>query len=132
MNKKILLVCLALLVFVASATFVAATADVNTPDGYKINDNLTIDKQQGELQGKAAIVTSVVMENGTDNITLTTFAVDGDIELSTDAGGQKKTINGKEGIYQEKDGRSIFLYKVGEQFVNINAPDEKLIEKIVV
>ena len=132
MNKKILLVCLALLVFIASATFVAATADVNTPDGYKINDNLTIDKQQGELQGKAAIVTSVVMENGTDNITITTFAVDGDVELSTDAGGQKKTINGKEGIYQEKDGRSLFLYKVGEQFVNINAPNEKLIEKIVV
>lgn len=127
-----MLVCLALLVFVASATFVAATADVNTPDGYKINDNLTIDKQQGELQGKAAIVTSVVMENGTDNITLTTFTVDGDVELSTDAGGQKKTINGKEGIYQEKDGRSLFLYKVGEQFVNINAPNEKLIEKIVV
>lgn len=127
-----MLVCLALLVFVASATFVAATADVNTPDGYKINDNLTIDKQQGELQGKAAIVTSVVMENGTDNITLTTFTVDGDVELSTDAGGQKKTINGKDGIYQEKDGRSLFLYKVGEQFVNINAPNEKLIEKIVV
>ncbi|WP_405310537.1 hypothetical protein [Methanobrevibacter sp.] len=121
-----MLVCLALLVFVASATFVAATADVNTPDRYKINDNLTIDKQQGELQGKAAIVTSVVMENGTDNITLTTFTVDGDVELSTDAGGQKKTINGKEGIYQEKDGRSLFLYKVGEQFVNINAPNEKL------
>ena len=127
-----MLVCLALLLFVASATFVAATADVNTPNGYKINDNLTIDKQQGELQGKAAIVTSVVMENGTDNITLTTFTVDGDVELSTDAGGQKKTINGKEGIYQEKDGRSLFLYKVGEQFVNINAPNEKLIEKIVV
>ena len=127
-----MLVCLALLVFVSSATFVAATADVNTPDGYKINDNLTIDKQQGELQGKAAIVTSVVMENGTDNITLTTFTVAGDVELSTDAGGQKKTINGKEGIYQEKDGRSLFLYKVGEQFVSINAPNEKLIEKIVV
>ena len=127
-----MLVCLALLVFVASATFVAATADVNTPDRYKINDNLTIDKQQGELQGKAAIVTSVVMENGTDNITLTTFTVDGDVDLSTDAGGQKKTINGKEGIYQEKDGRSLFLYKVGEQFVSINAPNEKLIEKIVV
>lgn len=131
MNKKILLVCLALLVFVASATFVAATADVNTPDRYKINDNLTIDKQQGELQGKAAVVTSVVMENGTDNITLTTFFVDGDVDLS-DAGGQKKTINGKEGIYQEKDGRSLFLYKVGKQFVSINAPNEKLIEKIVV
>ena len=131
MNKKILLACLALLVFVASATFVAATADVNTPDGYKINDNLTIDKQQGELQGKAAIVTSVVMENGTDNITLTTFSVDGDVDLS-DAGGQNKTINGKEGIYQEKDGRSLFLYKVGEQFVSINAPNEKLIEQIVV
>ena len=35
-------------------------------------------------------------------------------------------------VYQEKDGRSLFLYKVGEQFVSINAPNEKLIEKIVV
>lgn len=32
----------------------------------------------------------------------------------------------------EKDGRAIFLYKVGKQFVNVDAPNEKLIEKVVV
>jgi hypothetical protein len=132
MKKKILLVCLALLVFAASATFVTAMVDVNTPDGYKINEKLSFEKQPGEFQGKEAIVTSVVMENGKDNITLTTFAVNGNIDLSPDEGSQSKTINGKEGVYQEKDGRSIFIYKVGDEFVNINAPDEKLIEKIVV
>ena len=49
-----------------------------------------------------------------------------------DPNAKNKTINGKEVIYQEKDGRSIFLYKSGDQFVNINAPNEKLIEEIVV
>ena len=49
-----------------------------------------------------------------------------------DPNAKNKTINGKDGIFLEKDGRSIFLYKSGDQFVNINAPNEKLIEKIVV
>ena len=63
MNKKILLVCLALLVFVASATFVAATADVNTPDGYKINDNLTIDKPDEVAVGLFGLVDSASIKN---------------------------------------------------------------------
>ena len=47
-----------------------------------------------------------------------------------DPNAKNKTINDKDGL--EKDGRSLFIYKAGDQFVNINAPDEKLIEKIVV
>lgn len=49
-----------------------------------------------------------------------------------DPNAKNKTINGKDGVFLEKDGRSLFLYKVGEQFVSINAPNEKLIEQIVV
>ena len=49
-----------------------------------------------------------------------------------DPNAKNKTINGKDRIFLEKDGRSIFLYKSEDQFVNINAPDEKLIEKIIV
>ena len=49
-----------------------------------------------------------------------------------DPNANNKTIIGKDIIFLEKDGRSIFLYKSGDQFVNINAPNEKLIEEIVV
>jgi hypothetical protein len=45
---------------------------------------------------------------------------------------QNKTINGKDGIFLEKNGRALFVYKVGEQIVNIDAPNEQLIEKVVV
>ena len=52
--------------------------------------------------------------------------------LVKDPNAKNKTINDKDGVFLEKDGRSLFIYKAGDQFVNINAPDEKLIEKIVV
>ena len=73
------------------------------------------------------------MDNGKDNITVTTFAANGDVNMSSsEHGAQNKTINGKDGIYMEKDCRAIFPYKVGKQFVNVDAPNEKLIEKVVV
>ncbi|WP_405295652.1 hypothetical protein [Methanobrevibacter sp.] len=121
-----------LLAFAMSLSFVTAMADINAPDGFKINEKLTVTNQTGEFQGKEAIITVAVMENGTDNITVTTFAVNGDVDMSAQQGSQDKTINGKDGIFMEKDGRSIFIYKVGQQFINIDAPDEKLIEKVVV
>ncbi len=132
MNKKILLMSVVLLAFAMSLSFVTAMADINAPDGFKINEKLTVTNQTGEFQGKEAIITVAVMENGTDNITVTTFAVNGDVDMSAQQGSQDKTINGKDGIFMEKDGRSIFIYKVGQQFINIDAPDEKLIEKVVV
>jgi hypothetical protein len=132
MNKKILLMSVVLLAFAMSLSFVTAMADINAPDGFKINEKLTVTNQTGEFQGKEAIITVAVMENGTDNITVTTFAVNGDVDMSAQQGSQEKTINGKDGIFMEKDGRSIFIYKVGQQFINIDAPNEKLIEKVVV
>ena len=133
MNKKTLLISLVLVAFAMSLAFVSAMADINAPDGYKINEELTVTNQTGEFQGKEAIITVAVMDNGKDNITVTTFAVNGDVNMSSsEPGAQNKTINGKDGIYMEKDGRAIFLYKVGKQFVNVDAPNEKLIEKVVV
>lgn len=132
MNKKILLISVVILTIAMSLSFVSAMVDINTPDGYKINEEKAIVNQTGEFQGKEAIVTVVVMENGKDNITITTFAVNGDVDMSAAApGAQNKTINGKDGLLVEKNGRSIFLYKVGQQYINIDAPDEKLIEKVV-
>ena len=59
------------------------------------------------------ILSVAVMDNGKDNITVTTFAANGDVNMSSsEPGAQNKTINGKDGIYMEKDGRAIFLYKV--------------------
>ena len=132
MNKKILLMSVALLAFAMSLSFVTAMADINAPDGFKVNEKSSVTNQTGEFQGKEAIITIAVMENGTDNITVTTFAVNGDVDLSAQSGSQNKTINGKDGIFMEKDGRAIFIYKVGQQFINIDAPNEKLIEKVVV
>ena len=132
MNKKILLMSVVLLAFAMSLSFVTAAADINAPDGFKVNEKLSVTNQTGEFQGKEAIITIVVMENGTDNITATTFAVNGDVNMTPLPDSQNKTINGKDGIFLEKNGRALFVYKVGEQIVNIDAPNEQLIEKVVV
>ncbi len=131
MNKKILFAGMLLIVASMSLAAVCANPDINAPDGFKINDNLTIKNQKAEFLGMEAIQTIVVLENGTDNITITTFDTDHEMTMSPSGGSEAKNINGKEGVYQNKDGRYIFVYKDQGQFIQINSPTEKLIEEVV-
>lgn len=71
------------------------------------------------------------MENGTDNITITTFQAEHDMDMSASGNSQAKTIPGKEGIYQKNDDRFVFIYKDQGQFVQIDPPSEKLIEEVL-
>lgn len=132
MNKKILILSIFLIVAGVSLTAVcAADHDVNTPDGFKINNDLTVKNQKAQFQGMDAIQTIYVLENGTDNITLTTFDVDHLVDFSPSGGSVSKNIKNKDGIYEEKDGRYIFLYKDQDQYIQIDAPSEKLIEEVL-
>ena len=131
MNKKIFLIGIFLIAVSVSLTAISANPDVNVPDGFKVNDDLSVKNQKAQFLGMDAIQTIVVLENGTDNITLTTFEADHDMDMSPSGNSQAKNIKGKEGIYQNKDGRYIFIYKDQSQFVQIDSPTEKLIEEVI-
>ena len=87
--------------------------------------------QKAQFMGMKATETIVVMENGTDNITITTFQTEYDMTMSPSGGSEAKNIHGKDGIYQNKDGHFIFIYKDQGQFVQIDSPTEKLIEEVL-
>ncbi|WP_405265370.1 hypothetical protein [Methanobrevibacter sp.] len=131
MNKKIL-ACLLLIAAVASIGIVAAEAsEINLPDGYQIDAAQTIENATTKLFGIDCDYNRAVMVNGDKNITVDTFFPHAEITLTPEGGSVMKNITGKEGLYQEKDGRFIFVYSDNDQFVQIDAPDAKVIEEIV-
>lgn len=131
MNKKIFFVAIFLIVGALSLAAVSANPSINTPNGFEINDNLTVQNQKAQFLGMDAVQTIVVMENGTDNITVTTFQTDHDMDMSASGNSQAKNIHGKEGIYQKNGDRFVFIYKDQGQFVQIESPTEKLIEEVL-
>ena len=68
MNKKIFLIGIFLIAVSVSLTAISANPDVNVPDGFKVNDDLSVKNQKAQFLGMDAIQTIVVLENGTDNI----------------------------------------------------------------
>ena len=131
MNKKIFLVAIFLIIATIYLAAVSYNLNVNTPNGFEINDNLTVKEEKVQFLGMDAVRTVVVMENGTDHITITTFQAEHDMDMSASGNSQAKTIHGKEGIYQKNDDRFVFIYKDQGQFVQIDSPSEKLIEEVL-
>lgn len=131
MNKKIFFIAMFLIVVAVSLTAVCATPEISCPDGFKVNEDLSVVDQKAQFMGMDAVETIAVMENGTDNITILTFQTEQDMDMSPSGGSQAKTIKDKDGIYQVKDGRYIFIYKDQGQFVQIDSPTEKLLEEVL-
>lgn len=127
-TKKILIGFVVLIALVAS---VAAATQVNLPDGYQMDDSKAVVNKTTEFMGVKAILNTVVMVNGDKNITVDTFLPEKEVTLNPTGNSKMKTIGGVEGIYQEKDGRYIFIYSSDNQFVQIDAPDAKVIEQII-
>lgn len=110
---------------------VCAVPQVKTPEGFTLNDNLTQTNQTGTFHGVSCEVAIYVMENGTDNITITDIVPSKSMDLTPEGSTVKKTISGKEGLFEEKDGRFLFMYSDSNTIVEINAPNEKLIEEVI-
>lgn len=71
------------------------------------------------------------MVNGDKNITVDTFFPETQINLTPEGNSVMKTIAGTEGIYKEVNGRYIFIYSDNNQFIQVDAPEEKLIEEVI-
>lgn len=131
MNKKIFLACLVLIAAVASIGMVAAVSEVNLPDGYSLDDSLNVTNETTQLFGVDCIYNRLVMVNGDKNITVDTFFPEKEITLTPANGSEMKNIAGVDGLYQEKDGRFIFIYSDNNQFVQIDSPEESLIQDVI-
>ena len=131
MNKKILLACLILVAAVASIGMVSAISEINLPDGYSIDDSQNITNATTQLFGVDCEYNRIVMVNGDKNITVDTFFPEKEITLTPSNGSEMKKIANVDGLYQEVNGRYIFIYSDNNQFVQIDSPDEKLIEEVI-
>lgn len=130
--KKIFIACLILVAAIATIGMaVAVQSEVNLPDGYKLDESQSISNETGELFGVACDYNRAVMVNGDKNITVDTFFPHAQIDLHEGGGFAMKNISGIEGLFKEGDGRCIFIYSDNDQFVQVDSPEEKLIEEVI-
>ena len=110
---------------------VVAESNINIPDGYKLDDSLSVVNQTTKFFDVDCTYNRVVMVNGDKNITVDTFLPEKEITLTPSGGSVMKNISDTPCLYQEKDGRFIFVYSNNNQFVQIDAPDEKVIAEVI-
>ncbi|WP_407374707.1 hypothetical protein [Methanobrevibacter sp.] len=128
--KKIFAISLVLIALCTAGMVCAAS--INNPAGFTINENLTLNNQTGDFNGIQCEVARIVMENGTDNITVTDFVPTKSIDLTPQGNTVKKNISSKEGLFEQKDtGRCVFVYIDNGTLVQIDAPNEKLIGEVI-
>ncbi|WP_407411092.1 hypothetical protein [Methanobrevibacter sp.] len=128
--KKILAISV---VFIALCTIgMVCAASINNPEGFTVNDSLAKSNQTGSFFGVESEYAVVVMENGTDNITVTNIVPSKSIDLAPQGNSVMKNISSKQGLFEQKDtGRCVFIYLDGATLVEINAPNEKLIGDVI-
>lgn len=131
MDMKKILICFIVLIAVVASVAALSATEINLPDGYKMDDSKAVVNKTTDFMGVKAILNKYVMVSGDKNITVDTFLPEQEVTLNPSGNSQMKTIGGVEGIYQEKDGRFIFVYSSDKQFVQIDAPEEKLIEQVI-
>lgn len=128
--KKILAISV---VFIALCTIgMVCAASINNPEGFTVNDSLAKSNQTGSFFGVESEYAVVVMENGTDNITVTNIVPSKSIDLAPQGNSVMKNISSKQGLFEQKDtGRCVFIYLDGPTLVQIDAPNEKLIGDVI-
>jgi len=121
------------LLFIALCTIgmVCATS-VNNPEGFTINKDLVQNNLNGTFFGVPCEYSVVVTENGTDNITITDIVPSKSIDLVPQGNTVMKNISNKSGLFEQKDdGRCVYIYPDDGKVIQIEAPNEKLIEQVI-
>lgn len=121
------------LLFIALCTIgMVCAASVNNPEGFTINKDLAQNNQNGTFFGVPCEYSVVVSENGTDNITITDIVPSKAIDLVPQGNTVMKNISNKTGLFEQKDnGRCVYIYQDVNNIIQIEAPNEKLIEEII-
>lgn len=121
------------LLFIAICTIgMVCAASVNNPEGFTINNDLAQNNQNGTFFGVPCEYSVVVSENGTDNITITDIVPSKAIDLVPQGNTVMKNISNKTGLFEQKDnGRCVYIYQDVNNIIQIEAPNEKLIEEVI-
>lgn len=131
MNRKKVFAISLLFIALCSIGMVCA-ASVNNPEGFTINKDLLKNNQNGTFFGVPCEYSVIVSENGTDNITVTDIVPSKAIDLVPQGNSVMKNISNKTGLFEQKDnGRCVYLYQDVNNIIQIEAPNEKLIEEVI-
>ena len=112
MIKKIFLIGI-LLVLAVSVVAVSAV-NFNTPDGFEVKKDLGYENKEVSLMGVDAKQNVTIMQKNDQQINVSTYELSKDASLTRDGMKQsivEKTISGKQGFFEEKDGKSVFIFQ---------------------
>ena len=135
MNKKIFLIGI-LLVLAVSVVAVSAV-NFNTPDGFEVKKDLGSENKEVSLMGVDAKKNVTIMQKNDQQINVSTYELSKDANLTRDGMKEsivEKTISGKQGFFEQKDGKSVFIFQDQDNkrvIVNIEAPSEDLIAAVL-
>lgn len=135
MNKKIFLIGI-LLVLAVSVVAVSAV-NFNTPDGFEVKKDLGSENKEVSLMGVDAKQNVTIMQKNDQQINASTYELSKDANLTRDGMKEsivEKTISGKQGFFEQKDGKSVFIFQDQDNkrvIVHIEAPSEDLIAAVL-
>ena len=135
MIKKIFLIGI-LLVLAVSVVAVSAV-NFNTPDGFEVKKDLGCENREVSFMGVDAKQNVTIMQKNDQQINASTYELSKDANLTRDGMKEsivEKTISGKQGFFEEKDGKSVFIFQDQDNkrvIVQIEAPSEDLIAAVL-
>lgn len=135
MIKKIFLIGI-LLVLAVSVVAVSAV-NFNTPDGFEVKKDLGCENREVSFMGVDAKQNVTIMQKNDQQINASTYELSKDANLTRDGMKEsivEKTISGKQGFFEQKDGKSVFIFQDQDNkrvIVHIEAPSEDLIAAVL-
>ena len=135
MIKKIFLIGI-LLVLAVSVVAVSAV-NFNTPDGFEVKKDLGYENKEVSFMGVDAKQNVTIMQKNDQQINASTYELSKDANLTRDGMKEsivEKTISGKQGFFEQKDGKSVFIFQDQDNnrvIVQIEAPSEDLIGAVL-
>lgn len=129
--KKTIMIFAVFAVLCLSIGMVSANTDINVPVDYTLNDNLTLFNQTGTFYGIECEYDLLVMEKGDENITVTCIVPTKSFDLEPQGNTVPKTINSKDGLFEQKEDLCVFMYIGDGQIVQVEAPNEEVIGEVI-
>ena len=135
MIKKIFLI--GILLVLAVSVIAVSAVNFNTPDGFEVKKDLGCENREVSFMGVDAKQNVTIMQKNDQQINASTYELSKDANLTRDGMKEsivEKTISGKQGFFEQKDGKSVFIFQDQDNkrvIVQIEAPSEDLIAAVL-
>lgn len=125
------MICAVLIALCISIGMVSANSEINVPIDYTLNKDLTLFNQTGTFYGIECEYDLFVMENGDENITVTSIYPSKSFDLEPSGNTVIKNISSTTGLFEQKEDLCVFMYPDDGKIIQIEAPNEKLIGEVI-